>query len=213
MEKEEKTVSKEEQQETNKTLNEEAHQEENKKHKEEKHQTKEHKKCCKDEMKSAKKELEEALKTIEHLTKEADEAKSKMMMAQAEMVNFRKRKEEETSNMLKYANQDLILEVIGVLDNFERALNLDDNNLNDELSKFLVGFKMIYASLKEILIKFGVEEIDALDKDFDPMIHQALLVDQDPEKPNNIVLDVLLKGYKLKDRVIRPASVKVNKLD
>lgn len=213
MEKEEKTISKEEQQETNKTLNEEAQQEENKKHKEEKHQTKEHKKCCKDEMKSAKKELEEALKTIEHLTKEADEAKSKMMMAQAEMVNFRKRKEEETSNMLKYANQDLILEVIGVLDNFERALNLDDNNLNDELSKFLVGFKMIYASLKEILIKFGVEEIDALDKDFDPMIHQALLVDQDPEKPNNIVLDVLLKGYKLKDRVIRPASVKVNKLD
>lgn len=213
MEKEEKTVSKEEQQETNKTLNEETHQEENKKHKEEKHQTKEHKKCCKEEMKSAKKELEEALKTIEHLTKEADEAKSKMMMAQAEMVNFRKRKEEETSNMLKYANQDLILEVIGVLDNFERALNLDDNNLNDELSKFLVGFKMIYASLKEILIKFGVEEIDALDKDFDPMIHQALLVDQDPEKPNNIVLDVLLKGYKLKDRVIRPASVKVNKLD
>lgn len=213
MEKEEKTISKEEQQETNKTLNEEAHQEENKKHKEEKHQTKEHKKCCKDEMKSAKKELEEALKTIEHLTKEADEAKSKMMMAQAEMVNFRKRKEEETSNMLKYANQDLILEVIGVLDNFERALNLDDNNLNDELSKFLVGFKMIYASLKEILIKFGVEEIDALDKDFDPMIHQALLVDQDPEKPNNIILDVLLKGYKLKDRVIRPASVKVNKLD
>lgn len=213
MEKEEKTISKEEQQETNKTLNEEAHQEENKKHKEEKHQTKEHKKCCKDEMKSAKKELEEALKTIEHLTKEADEAKSKMMMAQAEMVNFRKRKEEETSNMLKYANQDLILEVIGVLDNFERALNLDDNNLNDELSKFLVGFKMIYASLKEILIKFGVEEIDALDKDFDPMVHQALLVDQDKEKPNNIVLDVLLKGYKLKDRVIRPASVKVNKLD
>lgn len=213
MEKEEKTVSKEEQQETNRTLNEEAHQEENKKHKEEKHQTKEHKKCCKDEMKSAKKELEEALKTIEHLTKEADEAKSKMMMAQAEMVNFRKRKEEETSNMLKYANQDLILEVIGVLDNFERALNLDDNNLTDELSKFLVGFKMIYASLKEILIKFGVEEIDALDKDFDPMVHQALLVDQDPEKPNNIVLDVLLKGYKLKDRVIRPASVKVNKLD
>ena len=115
--------------------------------------------------------------------------------------------------MLKYANQDLILEVIGVLDNFERALNLDDNNLNDELSKFLVGFKMIYASLKEILIKFGVEEIDALDKDFDPMIHQALLVDQDKEKPNNIILDVLLKGYKLKDRVIRPASVKVNKLD
>lgn len=201
MEKEEKTRCNTEQQEEKKST------------KEEKHQEKEKKKNNKDEIKDAKKELEEALKTIENLTNEANDAKNKMMMAQAEMINFRKRKEEETSNMLKYANQDLILEVIGVLDNFERALNLDDNNLNDELSKFLVGFKMIYASLKEILIKYGVEEIDALDKEFDPMIHQALLVDKDPEKPDNIVLDVLLKGYKFKDRVIRPASVKVNKLD
>ena len=135
------------------------------------------------------------------------------MMVQAEMINFRRRKEEETANMLKYANQDLILEVISVLDNFERALNLDDNNLNDELSKFLVGFKMIYASLSEILKKYGVEEIEAYEKEFDPSMHQAMMVDKDENKPNNIVLDVLLKGYKLKDRVIRPAAVKVNKLD
>lgn len=176
----------------------------------EKHDKKEKKHCCKDK---ANKEIEELKKTIENLTKEATDAKNKMMMAQAEMINFKKRKEEETSNILKYANQDLILEIIGVLDNFERALNLDDNNLNDELSKFLVGFKMIYASLKEILNKFGVEEIEALNKEFDPMLHQALMVDKDTEKEDNIVLDVLLKGYKLKDRVIRPASVKVNKLD
>ena len=103
--------------------------------------------------------------------------------------------------------------MISVLDNFERALNLDDNNLNDELSKFLVGFKMIYASLSEILKKYGVEEIEAYEKEFDPSMHQAMMVDKDENKPNNIVLDVLLKGYKLKDRVIRPAAVKVNKLD
>ena len=176
----------------------------------EKQDKKEKKHCCKEK---ANKEIEELKKKIEELTNEANDAKNKMMMAQAEMINFRKRKEEETSNILKYANQDLILEIIGVLDNFERALNLDDNNLNDELSKFLVGFKMIYASLKEILNKFGVEEIEALNKEFDPMLHQALMVDKDLDKEDNIVLDVLLKGYKLKDRVIRPASVKVNKLD
>ncbi len=174
---------------------------------------KEKKKCCKEETKHIKKELEDALKKVNDLTVQVNDAKNKMMMAQAEMLNFKKRKEEETTNILKYANQDLILELIGVLDNFERALNLDDNNLNDELSKFLVGFKMIYASLKEILIKFGVEEIDALNKEFDPNLHQALMVDKDEEKQDNIVLDVLLKGYKLKDRVIRPVSVKVNKLD
>ncbi len=176
----------------------------------EQHDKKEKKHCCKEK---TNKEIETLKKTIEELTNDANDAKNKMMMAQAEMINFKKRKEEETSNILKYANQDLILEIIGVLDNFERALNLDDNNLNDELSKFLVGFKMIYASLKEILNKFGVEEIEALNKEFDPNIHQALMVDKDLEKEDNIVLDVLLKGYKLKDRVIRPASVKVNKLD
>lgn len=172
------------------------HQHEEKHNKNKKH-------CCK----------EHANKEIEKLKKELEEATNKAMMVQAEMINFRRRKEEETANMLKYANQDLILEVISVLDNFERALNLDDNNLNDELSKFLVGFKMIYASLSEILKKYGVEEIEAYEKEFDPSMHQAMMVDKDENKPNNIVLDVLLKGYKLKDRVIRPAAVKVNKLD
>lgn len=172
------------------------HQQEEKHNKNKKH-------CCK----------EHANKEIEKLKKELEEATNKAMVVQAEMINFRRRKEEETASMLKYANQDLILEVISVLDNFERALNLDDNNLNDELSKFLVGFKMIYASLSEILKKYGVEEIKAYEKEFDPSMHQAMMVDKDENKPNNIVLDVLLKGYKLKDRVIRPAAVKVNKLD
>lgn len=173
------------------------------KHQEEQHNKKDKKHCCKEKNKEE----------IEKLKTALEEANNKAMLAQAEMINFKRRKEEETTNMLKYANQDLIMEIITVLDNFERALNLDDNNLNDELSKFLVGFKMIYASLKEILIKFGVEEIEALNQEFDPTIHQALMVDKDIEKADNIVLDVLLKGYKLKGRVIRPASVKVNKLD
>lgn len=150
---------------------------------------------------------------IELLDQEKKALEEKVKYHQAELINYRKRKDEEVSNLLKYSNQDLILEIIPVLDNFERAIKLDDNNLNDELSKFLDGFKMMYVHLSDILKRYGVEEIDCLGKDFDPNLEEALMIDADETKPDNIVLEVLLKGYKLKDRVIRPSAVKVNKIN
>lgn len=134
----------------------------------------------------------------------------KVKLAQAELVNYRKRKDEEVSNMLKFANQDLVSELINVVDNFERAIKLDDNDLTDELSKFLDGFKMMYANLTEILKKFGVEEINRVGEVFDPNLEQALMTDSIEEMDDDVVTEVLLKGYKLNGRVIRPASVKVN---
>ena len=147
---------------------------------------------------------------IKRLTAENANLAEKVKLAQAELVNYRRRKDEETQSMLKYANQDLIMELINVVDNFERAIKLDDNNLTDELSKFLTGFKMMYANLTEILKKFGVEEISRQGEKFDPAQEQALLVDTVEELEDDVVIEVLLKGYKLKDRVIRPASVKIN---
>ena len=141
------------------------------------------------------------------------EMENKLKYNQAELINYRKRKDEETANMLKYANQDLILELIPIADNFERAIKLDDYNLNDELSKFLVGFKILYSHLIETLKKFGVEEIETVDKPFDPKLHEALMVGNDKEKPDDVVIECLLKGYTLKGKVIRPAKVMVNKLD
>ncbi len=152
--------------------------------------------------------LKDKVKELEH---EKEQLEEKIKYHQAELINYRKRKDEEVSNLLKYANQDLILEVIPVIDNFERAIKLDDNNLNDELSKFLDGFKMMYVHLLDILKRFGVEEIECIDQEFDPELEEALMLDEDTTKPDNVVLEVLLKGYKLKDRVIRPAAVKVNK--
>lgn len=152
-------------------------------------------------------------KLVEELKKKEEENKNlieKVKIAQAELVNYRRRKDEETNNMLKYANQDLIMELISLVDNFERAIKLDDNDLTDELSKFLDGFKMMYASLTEILKKFGVEEINRVGEVFDPKQEQALLTDCVEELADEVVIEVLLKGYKLKDRVIRPASVKIN---
>ena len=141
------------------------------------------------------------------------ELNNRLKYSQAEMINYRKRKDEETANMLKYANQDLILELIDIADNFERALKLDDHNLEDSLSKFLAGFKIIYSHLMETLKKFGVEEIETVGKEFDPSYHEALMVVNNVEKPDDTVVECLLKGYTLKGKVIRAAKVIVNKLD
>ena len=155
-------------------------------------------------------EAVELAKEIARLTEENNNLVEKVKLAQAELINYRKRKDEETANLLKYANQDLILEIISVVDNFERAIKLDDNNLTDDISKFLAGFKMMYASLTETLKRFGVEEINRVGQIFDPSQEQALLTDCVEDAEDEVVLEVLLKGYKLKDRVIRPASVKIN---
>lgn len=164
--------------------------------------------CC-HEQEPNNKEVE-LTNEIARLTEENNNLVEKVKLAQAELINYRKRKDEETANLLKYANQDLILEIISVVDNFERAIKLDDNNLTDDISKFLAGFKMMYASLTETLKRFGVEEINRVGQIFDPSQEQALLTDCVEEAEDEVVLEVLLKGYKLKDRVIRPASVKIN---
>ena len=157
-----------------------------------------------------KEEQEKLLEQISKLQEENQALLEKVKLAQAEVVNYRKRKDEETQNMLKFANQDLITELINVADNFERAIKLDDNDLTDELSKFLDGFKMMYANLMEILKKFGVEEINRVGEVFNPNEEQALMTDSIEEMDDDVVTEVLLKGYKLHGRVIRPASVKVN---
>lgn len=177
-----------------------------------------------EELKKNKKEVNNKHKEIKHDNKKCEELKNeieklklalnasndKAVRAQAEMLNFKRRKEEETSSLLKYANEDVMKSLLPIVDNFERAIKLDDNDLSDELSKFLSGFKMIYTSVIDILNKFEVKEIVAEGVEFDPKIHQAVLMEHDETKPHNVVIEVLQKGYTYKDRVIRPAMVKVN---
>ncbi len=143
--------------------------------------------------------------------KKANENEENYLRAKADLINYRKRKDEEVSKMLKYANEDLILEILPVLDNFERAIKMDDDNLEDEVSKFLSGVKMIYASLTSILEKYGVTEIKSLGEKFDANIHQAVMTDEVKDKEKDIILEVYQKGYMLKDKLLRPAMVKVNK--
>lgn len=156
-----------------------------------------------------KKKHDKGNKEIESLKNKVKELENKILYKDAELINYRKRKDDEVSSMLKYANTDIILEILGIVDDFERAISLDDSILDDEVSKFLSGFKMIYARLKKILDDFEVKEIDALNKEFNPNYHQAVFTVKDDRGPN-IVVEVLQKGYMYKDKVIRPAMVKVS---
>jgi molecular chaperone GrpE len=148
---------------------------------------------------------------IQILGSRNQELEDKYMRLQAEYLNFKTRTQGEVSRMLQYEGEGFIKEILTVKDNFERAIMMDDNDLSDEVSKFLSGFKMILGSLTAILDKFEVKEIDCLGKEFDPNLEEAVLTEHDETKPANVVIEVLTKGYTYKDKVIRHAMVKVNK--
>jgi molecular chaperone GrpE len=148
-------------------------------------------------------------KKLEELQNEVNTLKDKNMRIAAEMVNTLRRKDEETNRLLKYSNESLITELLPVIDNFERALNVDVTSTDVE--SYQKGMTMIYNSLKNILEKFEVKEIEAIDKEFDPSYHQAVMQEEKEGTKENIVIEVLQKGYTYKDKVIRPAMVKVSK--
>ena len=133
----------------------------------------------------------------------------RVLRVTAEMQNMRRRMEEERANLLKY--EDLIKKLLPIVDNFERAISMDDTNLQDEVSKFLSGFKMIYGNLNDTLKGFQVISIDVLNQPFNPEMMEAVLVEEVPGVESNIVVDVLQKGYTYKGKVIRHAMVKVSK--
>ncbi len=148
-------------------------------------------------------------KKLEELQNEVNTLKDKNMRIAAEMVNTLRRKDEETNRLLKYSNESLITELLPVIDNFERALNVDAKTT--DIESYQKGMTMIYNSLKNILEKFEVKEIEAIDKEFDPSFHQAVMQEEKEGTKENIVIEVLQKGYTYKDKVIRPAMVKVSK--
>ncbi len=147
---------------------------------------------------------------IEKLKLENSALNDKLLRVTAEMQNMKRRYEEEISRIYKYEGESFIKKTLMVLDNFERAINMDDDNLEDEVSKFLEGFKLIYNDLKKNLVDTGVVEIECLDKPFDPEMMEAVLTEKVEGKESGIVTVILQKGYKYNDKVIRPAMVKVN---
>ena len=163
---------------------------------------KENKKIKKDHKDNVKKKIEELQNEILNL-------KDKNMRVTAEMVNTIRRKDEETSRLLKYSNESLILEILPVIDNFERALS--QSSQSEEIVNYQKGMSMIYNNLVNLLNKFEVKEIDCLNKEFNPTFHQAVMTEEKEGVKENIVIEVMQKGYTYKDKVIRPAMVKVSK--
>ena len=147
---------------------------------------------------------------IKSLSENVHELQDKLLYQQAEFANFKRRREEETRNMLKYQHLDMALELLGIVDSLERALSVDENKLSDDVKKYLSGFKIMYTNLVNILNKFEVNEIDCLNKEFDSSKEQALIVEKKEGIESGIVIEVLQKGYMIKDKLLRAALVKVS---
>ena len=156
-----------------------------------------------------KKEKDVSLTKLNEAYNKISELEDKLIRQNADMVNYRKRKEEEINKMLKFCCEDIIKELLPVLDNFERAIN-NEENLNEEEKKFLAGFKMIYCSILNIMEKNEVKAIDGANKPFDPIYHNAIMLEKNDNYDSGMVIEVLQKGYLYKDKVIRPAMVKVS---
>lgn len=151
---------------------------------------------------------EQASQYIQKLENEHEELKNRLARLQADYENFRRRTREESAAAAKYRSQNLAEQLLPVIDNFERALNVETEN--EEAASLLQGMEIVYRQLTDALQKEKVEEIKAEGQAFDPELHQAVMQVNEEDYDSNVVIEVLQKGYQLNDRVIRPAMVKVN---
>lgn len=147
---------------------------------------------------------------VEKLTNINKELTEKVLRLNAEMQNMNRRFAEEKADIYKYDGEKLVKELLPIIDNFERALSIDSAEATEEVSKFLTGFKMIYTTLLNTLRNMGVSEIEAQGKEFDPNCMEAIMTTNILEEEQNVVIEVLQKGYTYNGKVIRVAMVKVN---
>lgn len=142
------------------------------------------------------------------LEQKLKEAEAKYLRLYADFDNYRRRVKLDAEAAQKYRAQSLVTNLLPALDNFERALMISTDN--EETKALLQGMNMVLSGIQAALKEEGVEEIKAVGEEFDPHQHQAVMQDNNPDFGSNIVVEELQKGYKLKDRVIRPSMVKVN---
>lgn len=141
----------------------------------------------------------------------ADEHWDRLLRTTADFDNFKKRAAREKQDAIKYANESLVAKIIPVLDNFEMALAATQSSSAEGLKSLQDGVAMIHSQLKNVLTEAGLEEIDATGKPFDPNLHEAVSQQESKDVPEGHVLQQLRKGYKLRERLLRPATVIVAK--
>ncbi|MFC4320837.1 nucleotide exchange factor GrpE [Litchfieldia salsa] len=136
------------------------------------------------------------------------ESENRTFRLQADFENYKRRIRLDQEAATKYRAQSLVTDILPALDNFERALKIEA--IDDSAKSLMQGMEMVYRSLTEALANEGVEAIESVGKPFDPHLHQAVMQVEEADAEPNVVLEEFQKGYKLKDRVIRPTMVKVN---
>ncbi|MBN1786450.1 MAG: nucleotide exchange factor GrpE [Candidatus Methanofastidiosa archaeon] len=138
-----------------------------------------------------------------------DDYLSTMKMIQADFENYKKRVEREKEKALFYSKEDIIVNLLDMKDNFERAFLLEKSP--QAIDDFYKGFEMIYNQLCKLLVDEGVKEIECINMEFDPYYHEALMMDENGEGDREYVCREFQKGYILKDKVIRHSKVSVKK--
>jgi molecular chaperone GrpE len=145
---------------------------------------------------------------VADLQRERDDFKDRWLRKSAEFDNYRKRIERERREQADQGIVDLLREILPVVDDFDRALTVD---AGDAGAAYRKGVELIHGKLHDLLRRYGVTPIEALGADFDPNIHQAVMHEVSPEHREGEVIGELQKGYMIRDRLLRPAMVKVAK--
>jgi len=152
-------------------------------------------------------ELQQA--QLEEAQREVDQFRNLLQRVQADSVNYKRRVEEEREELQKRANTNLVIRLLPILDDFERALQHIPRD--DTLSTWLAGVELVYRNLKGVLESFGVTQIEALNKTFDPLEHESVFYEVSEDHEEGKVMSIVREGYKLHGWVLRPAQVTVSK--
>src|ERR1041385_3246547 len=149
----------------------------------------------------------EQLAELKERAAKADEHWDRLLRTTADFDNFKKRAAREKQDAIKFANENLLQKLIPILDNFDMALSATQSAQTDAVQSLQTGVNMIHQQLKNLLTEAGLEEVDASGKAFDPNLHEAVSQQESSEVPEGHVVQQLRKGYKFRDRLLRPASV------
>ena len=147
---------------------------------------------------------------IAQLQAEKDEMYNKFLRAQADLQNFRTRVNKEKEQMLMYSSQRVIEALLPVVDNFERAIAASEDAESQDAQALAQGVEMVFRQLQQVFEQEGVTTVPGVGSPFDPNMHQAVMQEESSEYESGIIIEEFQKGYKLKDRVIRPSMVKVS---
>lgn len=155
-------------------------------------------------------EKDEALASKEEPKKEETDFKAKYYYIAAEMDNYRKRMEREKENLLKYGNERVLMDLVQVIDNFDRTLEMLKSDEDPKVKNIVTGLNMVNKQFLDTLGKHGMTQIESIGKDFDPNFHEALAQEYIEGKRPNEVVKEFQKGYSLNGRVVRAAKVVVS---